>query len=107
MDACLAGATAAGKGQLVTFGVRPTEPNTSFGYIKPAKGCDETVSKVDAFVEKPDVKKAAEYLSNGYLWNSGNFLFRADVLADELSQHAPALLEATQAAVENITEDLT
>ena len=41
---------------------------------------------MEAFVEKPDAATAARYVSEGYLWNSGNFLFRADVLAEELQR---------------------
>lgn len=106
VETCLAGASAAETGQLTTFGVKPTDPNTSFGYIKPIENGESAVCNVDAFIEKPTAKKAAEYVSKGYLWNSGNFLFRADILAKELSHHAPEVLEATKAAVLNLTEDL-
>ncbi len=104
---CLAGAKAASGGKLVTFGINPTEPNTSFGYIKPANSGKSPVSKVEAFVEKPDLATAARYVAEGYLWNSGNFLFRSDVLASELSIHAPDVLEASRMAVQNMEEDLT
>jgi len=60
---------------LVTFGVRPTRPETGYGYIK-AKG-----NKVERFVEKPDFKTAMEYLQTGeYFWNAGLFIFTLSTL---------------------------
>ncbi len=59
-------------------------PRTSYGYIKPGasrEGSGE-VSTVAAFVEKPDLATAERYVSDGYLWNSGNFLFRADAMLE-------------------------
>ena len=78
---CLAGLKAAEAGRIVTFGITPSAPKTSYGYIRRGKpdGSDG-VFAVDAFVEKPDAETAARYVAEGYLWNSGNFLFRADVL---------------------------
>ena len=62
---------------------------------------------VAAFVEKPDAATAANYIADGYLWNSGNFMFRADVLLDEYSRASsrPAL-QAVQAAVDSAGTDL-
>src|SRR5664279_4415547 len=78
---CLAGREAADAGHIVTFGIKPTEPNTSFGYILPGAAIGKNgVHAVKSFVEKPDAATAARYVRDGYLWNSGNFLFRADVL---------------------------
>src|SRR5205085_1799098 len=93
--ACRAGREAALAGHIVTFGILPTEPRTSYGYICPgaALGIDG-VRKVEAFVEKPDAPTAAEYLAQGYLWNSGNFLFRADLLLSELRRYEPELTAA-------------
>jgi mannose-1-phosphate guanylyltransferase/mannose-6-phosphate isomerase len=64
------------------------------------------VYAVDAFVEKPDAATAMRYVSEGYLWNSGNFLFRADVLLAELARHEPAMAEHVAAAAAGATEDL-
>jgi mannose-1-phosphate guanylyltransferase/mannose-6-phosphate isomerase len=57
-------------------------------------------------VEKPNAETAARYVAEGYLWNSGNFLFRADVLLSELERHEPAMAAAVQAAVAGASDDL-
>lgn len=90
-------ATAAEQGKLVTFGIRPTSPETGYGYIK-ASGGDQ-VRPVERFVEKPDLATAQGYLSSGeYFWNSGMFLFRASRYLAELRKFQPAIAEAcTQA----------
>ena len=67
------------------------EPKTSYGYILPGEAIGESgVHAVKSFVEKPDAATAARYVREGYLWNSGNFLFRADVLLSELERLEPA-----------------
>ncbi len=82
---CLAGREAAEAGRIVTFGIKPNEPKTSYGYILPGEAIGKSgVHAVKRFVEKPDAATAARYVRDGYLWNSGNFLFRADVLLSEL-----------------------
>jgi mannose-1-phosphate guanylyltransferase / mannose-6-phosphate isomerase len=105
--ACEAGREAALAGHIVTFGIRPTEPRTSYGYIRPGRelGIDG-VRAVETFVEKPDAATAADYVTRGYLWNSGNFLFRADVLLSELRAYEPAIADAVAAAVTAAEIDL-
>jgi mannose-1-phosphate guanylyltransferase/mannose-6-phosphate isomerase-like protein (cupin superfamily) len=104
---CVAGCAAAQAGSIVTFGIRPTEPKTSYGYILPGAEIGTTgVQKVTRFVEKPDASTAARYLLDGYLWNSGNFLFRADVLLSELSRLEPEMAAAIESAVAQASEDL-
>ena len=93
-------------GYLTTFGVQPTYAATGYGYIKPGEflgvgGCQKIVS----FVEKPSVETAERYLREGYLWNSGNFLFLAARFIEELKIHAPAILESVEASVENAARD--
>jgi mannose-1-phosphate guanylyltransferase/mannose-6-phosphate isomerase len=105
---CLVGREAADAGKIVTFGIRPNEPKTSYGYILPgaptgAKG----VRAVERFVEKPDAVTAARYLREGYLWNSGNFLFRADVLLAEIKRFEPGMAAAVEAAVSGAKNDLS
>src|SRR5437660_10261021 len=79
--ACVAGPGAAADGRIVTFGIRPSAPKTGYGYIRPGAALGpDGVHAVAAFVEKPDEATAARYVADGYLWNSGNFMFRADVL---------------------------
>jgi mannose-1-phosphate guanylyltransferase / mannose-6-phosphate isomerase len=64
------------------------------------------VSAVAAFIEKPDPATARRYLADGYLWNSGNFLFRAEELLSELTRYEPAMVPAVEAAVAQATTDL-
>ena len=104
---CLAGREAAEAGSIVTFGIKPTEPKTSYGYILPGEAIGgKGVHAVKSFVEKPDAATAARYVRDGYLWNSGNFLFRADVLLAELARLEPEMAKAIEAAVANATTDL-
>ena len=102
-----AGREAAEAGRIVTFGIKPTEPKTSYGYILPGEAIGKNgVHAVKSFVEKPDAATAARYVRDGYLWNSGNFLFRADVLLSELARLEPAMAEAIEAAVAQASTDL-
>jgi mannose-1-phosphate guanylyltransferase/mannose-6-phosphate isomerase len=105
--ACEAALPGAENGYIVTFGVVPTEPATSYGYLKPGTAVDGcAVRKLEMFAEKPDQARAEGYIAEGYLWNSGNFLFRADVMKGELSAHAPAIWSAAEAAVAQAISDL-
>jgi mannose-1-phosphate guanylyltransferase / mannose-6-phosphate isomerase len=81
--ACREGLVAARDGNIVTFGVKPERAATEYGYIKPGNAIAGEVRAVEKFVEKPDIATAGEYVKSGYLWNSGNFMFRAGVLLDE------------------------
>jgi len=104
---CHAGREAADAGKIVTFGIKPTEPTTSYGYILPGEAIGGNgVQAVERFVEKPDAATAARYLLEGHLWNSGNFLFRTDVLLAELRRLEPDMADAIEAAVANATNDL-
>src|SRR4029077_3988089 len=104
---CLAGLKAAEAGHIVTFGITPSAPKTSYGYIRRGKpiGSDQ-VYAVEAFVEKPNAETAARYVAESYLWNSGNFLFRADVLLAELARYEPAMVTAVENAVAGASNDL-
>ena len=105
--ACRSAATAAAEGLIVTFGIRPTAPATNYGYIRPgAKLNGGATLAVDAFVEKPDAETAARYLAEQYLWNSGNFTFRANVMLGEIEAFEPAMADAARAAVAGATRDL-
>src|SRR3977135_2870734 len=81
--ACREGLAVAVAGRIVTFGVRPERAATEYGYINPGEVISGEVRAVAKFVEKPDPATAAGYMKAGYLWNSGNFMFRAAVLTDE------------------------
>lgn len=102
--------TLAEQGYLVTFGIKPTYPETGFGYIE-ANGND-----VKSFKEKPDLETAKKYLEQNtvipakagisehstFLWNSGMFCFKAGIFLEELKQHSP---EIHQACLEAITDE--
>ncbi|CEG18337.1 mannose-1-phosphate guanylyltransferase/mannose-6-phosphate isomerase [Xanthomonas citri] len=97
-------ATAAEQGKLVTFGIKPTAPETGYGYIKASAGAG--ASAVERFVEKPDLATAQSYLASGeYYWNSGMFLFRASRYLEELRKFHPAIANACQKAWENGKRD--
>ncbi|HSB19097.1 MAG TPA: mannose-1-phosphate guanylyltransferase [Anaeromyxobacteraceae bacterium] len=90
------------KGFIATIGIRPERPETGYGYLKvgqklPGAGRARgplAPHRVDRFVEKPDVVTAARYLAEGtYLWNSGIFVFRVDVILDEIRRAMPVLGE--------------
>lgn len=104
--ACREGLTAASAGRIVTFGVKPERPATEYGYISPGEVISGEVHAVARFVEKPDAVKAADYVSSGYLWNSGNFMFPATVLLDEYRRVDAASVEALSNAVANAGRDL-
>lgn len=98
----------ADQGKLVTFGIEPTEPHTGYGYIRrgAAQPGDSAAFEVSAFVEKPDVDRAQQFLDSGdYSWNSGMFLFRADVYLRELQHFAPDVLERVSEAVNLAQQD--
>ena len=99
-QAATVAAKAAGDGHIVTFGVEPTDPATGYGYIRPGAPLENGVQRVDAFVEKPDRKTAEKYLTEGYLWNSGNFAFRADVLMEEMAEFEPTIAQAARESVD-------
>jgi mannose-1-phosphate guanylyltransferase len=82
----------AADGELVTLGIRPTHPETGYGYIRLGHTLKGKGRRVAAFVEKPDRLTAQRYLASGkYLWNSGIFAFRVDVILDALRRYLPRL----------------
>ncbi|MFN6962022.1 MAG: mannose-1-phosphate guanylyltransferase/mannose-6-phosphate isomerase, partial [Rhodocyclaceae bacterium] len=86
----------AAEGWLVTFGIRPTAPETGFGYIEAGAPLGGGF-KVARFVEKPTLEKAQDYLAAGnFTWNAGMFCFTAGAMLDALRTHAPALLETVE-----------
>ncbi len=92
-------------GKLVTFGILAHEPNTGYGYIKKGQSQGRGFA-VDAFVEKPSIEVAKEYLESGdYLWNSGMFLFKASRYLEELKKHRPDIYKACQLSMEGSSQD--
>ncbi|KLI97256.1 mannose-1-phosphate guanylyltransferase/mannose-6-phosphate isomerase [Luteimonas sp. FCS-9] len=91
-------------GNLVTFGIVPTGPETGYGYIKAGAGA--STRPVDRFVEKPDLATAQQYVASGeYYWNSGMFLFRASRYLEELAQHHPGILAGSRDALASARRD--
>ncbi|MBL4543192.1 MAG: mannose-1-phosphate guanylyltransferase/mannose-6-phosphate isomerase [Rhodobacteraceae bacterium] len=108
--AVAAGVEAARAGRIVTFGVRPTRPETGYGYLElaedPGTGAPRPVP-LRRFVEKPDAEHAAAMVEGGgYLWNAGIFLLRADAMVAACRSHAPDLVEPVAAAVAEAAPDL-
>ncbi|CAN5656609.1 mannose-1-phosphate guanylyltransferase/mannose-6-phosphate isomerase [soil metagenome] len=99
LSGCREGLVAVEHGGIVTFGIPPTEPKTDYGYIRPGSERIGTVQKVAAFVEKPDARTALRYISEGLLWNSGNFLFPPALLLSEMARFEPAMAAAAEEAV--------
>lgn len=90
-----AAATVAAGGPIVTIGIRPTRPETGFGYIRVGGPHVKGGLSVLAFEEKPDSRTAARYLrSGGHLWNAGIFVSRADRMLAALRKHLPACADA-------------
>ncbi|MGC2777576.1 MAG: mannose-1-phosphate guanylyltransferase/mannose-6-phosphate isomerase [Bradyrhizobium sp.] len=107
LDACRAGLTAAESGRIVTFGVKPERAATEYGYISPGSAVSGEVRAVAKFVEKPDQPTAERYIREGYLWNSGNFMFRAGVLLDEYRKFDAASVQTVADAVSKAGRDLS
>lgn len=94
VDALAAGvrralATPDAEAAIHVFGIHPTRAEAGFGYIQPGNELAPGVCEVQSFKEKPGVEQARSYVENGWLWNSGCFLFRADTFNHELSTHLP------------------
>lgn len=97
------GAEHAAKGEIVTFGIIPTSPETGYGYIKIGSAIlsDKLSSEIVGFVEKPDAQTAEAYVSSGeYLWNSGLFMMKASLWIQALNQCRPDILHAAKNAWE-------
>ncbi len=104
---CRDAAQTAAKGHIVSFGIKPSHPATNFGYIRPGAPIAGTPArKIEAFVEKPDAETAARYIGEGYLWNSGNFVFPSEVMRAEIAQFEPEMAAAVDEAVAKAETDL-
>jgi len=103
------GLHAASSGKLVLFGIRPTKPETAYGYIEvgnPVEGAPG-VHHVDRFTEKPDLATAHEYLEQGrFVWNSGIFLLPVRAFIEDLEAFEPAVLQAVTQALAEAKTDL-
>ncbi len=94
--------------RLVTFGIKPDNPATGFGYIERGSALAEDGSfSVARFVEKPDAETAKAFLASGkFFWNSGMFVFKASVYLAELESHRPDIHQAAELAWQHSTHDL-
>jgi mannose-1-phosphate guanylyltransferase / mannose-6-phosphate isomerase len=99
---------AAAGGNIVTLGIEPTSPATGYGYIRKGENLagSSGVFRVEQFVEKPDAATAAAYIESGYLWNSGNFIFPASLMQEELRTFEPEMAKAAASAVAAGKRDL-
>ena len=94
-------------GRIVLFGIKPTRPETGYGYLKLASGSGAGPRELDRFVEKPNHARAEELLAAGdCLWNAGLFLFRADIMIDAFERLAPDMLASVRQAVDEAQTDL-
>ena len=99
----LLGAQIATAGEnIVVLGIKPTRPETGYGYIEAGSASNGGALRVRRFTEKPDAGRAAEFVAAGnYFWNSGMFLWSARTLANALKEHLPktaALLQQIAAS---------
>jgi len=102
-------AKAAEIGRLVTFGIRPDQPETGYGYIKLGKALEDVDAcfQVGKFVEKPDLNTAQSYLDSGdYFWNSGMFLFKPQSYLAELQKFQPEISKQANLAYAGSYQDL-
>ena len=101
-------AEGARRGMIMTLGIEPTRPASDYGYLRPGSALDGLpgLHAVERFVEKPDPAGAERLISEGALWNSGYFLFRADVMIAELETYVPEVIAAARAAVAAASTDL-
>lgn len=93
--------------RMVTFGVKPTMPETGYGYIRSAGKIAQDGYQVQAFIEKPNKEVAEKMLQDGgYYWNSGMFMFKASVILEELKQYRLDIYEACKQTVGSERNDL-
>lgn len=107
-DAIKGAQNLAEKGYMITFGVIPTAAETGYGYIKKGTPIDseEHIFAVSAFVEKPDLATAEQYLaSRQYFWNSGIFMFRASIWLEQIALHRPDIAQACQQAFDQSKDE--
>lgn len=107
IDAVVNGVKVASSGSIVILGIKPTRPETGFGYIKHKSlvGNNKEFDVVE-FVEKPNLETAKLFLTNGgYSWNGGMFLIRASVWLNAVKIFRPDIFEATEASFKHMETD--
>ena len=94
-------------GQLVTFGIKPTHPETGYGYLELSKVSTAQAVPLKAFVEKPDLTNAKKmFQSENFLWNSGIFLFQAKDIIEAFKKYSPSDLDAVNSSLANSINDI-
>jgi mannose-1-phosphate guanylyltransferase/mannose-6-phosphate isomerase len=93
------------QGRLVTIGIKPTTPETGYGYIRFADQMQEghgyQACTVERFVEKPNLATAQSYLQDGhYVWNAGIFIWKVETILAELREHLPEVLRKIETIVD-------
>ncbi|MDO4905653.1 MAG: mannose-1-phosphate guanylyltransferase/mannose-6-phosphate isomerase [Lautropia sp.] len=103
IDTCRKATELARAGRLVTFGIKPTAPETGYGYIEAGEAITTPArcgQQVVRFIEKPEHARAEEFLAAGnFLWNSGMFCFAAGTIIAAMQAHAPEVLRAARACL--------
>ena len=95
------------QGKLVAFGVKPTKPETGYGYIEIDTSLDAKCYDIQSFKEKPNLINAKNYLDSGnYYWNSGIFMFKASKYLEELNKFEPEILSICRKSYKKTDKDL-
>ena len=99
------------EGNIVTFGIKPTGPETGYGYIKVAQTTDHFSPQenyfIESFVEKPNLEQAVQYVSSGnYLWNSGMFIMQASTWLAAIDRYRSDIKAACEMAISNGYRDM-
>ena len=107
-SAVVSGLPEVSKGNIVTFGITPTRPDSGFGYLEISEAAGDVPVKIEKFVEKPSVAAAQKMLEAGnYLWNAGIFMFRAKDIVAAFAQYSTKHLEIVMEALEKGKPDLS
>lgn len=92
---------------IATFGISPTKPETGYGYIKLGEERTDSIFDVTAFIEKPDLATAEQYISSkNYVWNAGIFLSSTEKILEEFKKHQSDVYHSASLAVQNSVKDL-
>ncbi len=103
-------ARAAQDGSIVLLGIKPSHASSAYGYIQPGEQSQSSLRKKDDqtrvkpvmdFKEKPDTETATDYIRNGYLWNSGNFIATTATMLSEFAEHAPKIYALAETVLDD------
>jgi mannose-1-phosphate guanylyltransferase/mannose-6-phosphate isomerase len=85
----------AAKGHIITFGIKPTHPETGYGYLAITEKTQKPPYALDCFIEKPALQDAEQFIANGmHLWNAGIFMFNASIIIEAYKKHQPNLYQS-------------